>query len=226
MVFIVHFGISDRYGEDMLTPLQCRLGRTALSWTVRDLAKASLVGATTVNRFEAGYPVNTSTMAWIRRALEEAGVVVLDPDGDAGPGVRLRARTDAAGAGEALQSRMAPAARTRTSAKALLAGSGYNPRRGGHAPGDLRDAFAAALDAFAAWKSGEPEPTVELRDEHVPISVLFGLLWNCKDILPGHVFEQVLGLVDRPLAHPMRRTYGAASRCLKQMAEEAHVGAS
>ena len=66
-----------------------------------------------------------------------------------------------------------------------LHGSFYSPARGGHAPGDLRDAFAEAVDAFAAWRDGDAEPRVEVRERPVPISALCGLLWNCRDALPS-----------------------------------------
>jgi hypothetical protein len=51
----------------------------------------------------------------------------------------------------------------RTNSAACALRSSYNARLGGHAPGDLRDAFSA-LDAFQDWEAGTPEPTVKLRD--------------------------------------------------------------
>jgi hypothetical protein len=67
----------------------------------------------------------------------------------------------------------------------ILINSFYNPARGGHAPGDLRDAFGEAVDAFTAWSDGEPEPTVEFRESNVTITALCGYLWNCRDIMPS-----------------------------------------
>jgi hypothetical protein len=55
----------------------------------------------------------------------------------------------------------------RTNSAACALRSSYNARLGGHAPGDLRDAFSA-LDAFQDWEAGTPEPTVKLRDGDVP----------------------------------------------------------
>lgn len=59
----------------------------------------------------------------------------------------------------------------------------------GHAPGHVRDCFCNAIEPFAEWKDGEPEPTVEFEVNHVPhlisISKACGLVWNCTDILPG-----------------------------------------
>jgi hypothetical protein len=66
----------------------------------------------------------------------------------------------------------------------ILTGSLYSPARGGHAPGDVRDAFFAAVEAYDAWEISEPEPTVELRGQRVPISQMCGLLWNCTEPEP------------------------------------------
>src|SRR4051812_9601520 len=67
----------------------------------------------------------------------------------------------------------------------FLNGSFYNPARGGHAPGDVRAAFAAAIEAYDSWEAGEAEPTVELREQQVSISNICGLLWNCTDTMPN-----------------------------------------
>jgi hypothetical protein len=45
-----------------------------------------------------------------------------------------------------------------------LVKSQYNPARGGHAPSDLRDAFLKTVEAVFDWSTGEPEPTVEVRE--------------------------------------------------------------
>ena len=101
--------------------------------------------------------------------------------------------------------------------RAVLTGSYYVPARGGHAPGDIRDAFAEALDAYEDWADGEPEPTVELRDKQVPISAVFGLLWNCSDILPDAMWRQAadLGADESAKSH----TYSAIARWLKPQTE-------
>jgi hypothetical protein len=96
----------------------------------------------------------------------------------------------------------------------ILVGSHYKPGRGGHAPGDLRDAFCAAVDAYQDWDEGEPEPTVEVRDRQLPISQIFGLLWDCKDILPSIVYDQVCAFFRRE-DEPRRQTYAAAARAMK-----------
>lgn len=56
---------------------------------MRDLAKAARISPTTVNQFERGYTAtNHSTLAAIRRAFEDAGIIFIDGNGE-GPGVRL-----------------------------------------------------------------------------------------------------------------------------------------
>jgi hypothetical protein len=77
----------------------------------------------------------------------------------------------------------------------ILVHSCFNPGRGGHAPGDLRDAFADAVEAYAAWPEGGLEPRVELQDQPVPISRVFGLLHNCTDIMPRAIRDEVRDLV-------------------------------
>jgi transcriptional regulator with XRE-family HTH domain len=80
----------------MLTGAQIRAGRALARWTVEDLAKAAKVGLQTVRRAEANDgPVKmlANNEAAIRAALEAAGVIFVDENGE-GPGVRLRKRVD------------------------------------------------------------------------------------------------------------------------------------
>ena len=72
----------------MLTPLQCRLGRTLLNWTVRDLAKAANLSPNTVSKFEnARAEPNPATLTVLRLTFEKNGVEFLNGDS---PGARLR----------------------------------------------------------------------------------------------------------------------------------------
>lgn len=59
----------------MISPTQCKMARTALSWTAKELAERAKLGVATVNRFEAGKgrPI-TSTLEAMQRVLEGAGV--------------------------------------------------------------------------------------------------------------------------------------------------------
>jgi hypothetical protein len=90
----------------------------------------------------------------------------------------------------------------------ILKGSAFQPAKGGHAPGDVREAFCEAVDAFEERQNGAPEPTVELREQQLPISAIFGLLWNCSDILPGTLWSQLEDVAGHDDL-PKRRTYGA-----------------
>jgi DNA-binding transcriptional regulator YiaG len=77
----------------MLTAEQSRAARGLLDWSQNDLAEASNLGHSTIRNFEAGRRVpGINNLVAIRRALEQAGVVIID-EGDAseggGAGVRL-----------------------------------------------------------------------------------------------------------------------------------------
>jgi hypothetical protein len=90
--------------------------------------------------------------------------------------------------------------------------SNYRRRNGGHAPGHVRDTFLRAVDAYLAWESGEPEPTVdfEVRYENRPASIsrACGIVWNCSDVLPSDAVD-TLDMCGIELS---RRTYAAAAR--------------
>jgi len=74
----------------MITPAQCRGARALLNWSQQQLADASKAGVVTIRNFEGGKssPIN-STLEVLRRALESAGVIFVEENGE-GPGVRLR----------------------------------------------------------------------------------------------------------------------------------------
>jgi transcriptional regulator with XRE-family HTH domain len=65
------------------------MARAATGLGVRDLAKAANVSPDTVARLERGEDLKPATVAAIRAALESAGVIFIDQNGE-GPGVRLR----------------------------------------------------------------------------------------------------------------------------------------
>ncbi|SFM06047.1 Helix-turn-helix domain-containing protein [Methylobacterium pseudosasicola] len=69
--------------------VQCKMARTALGLGVRDLAAAAGVSADTVARFERGDALKDRTVAALQAALEAAGVIFIEENGE-GPGVRLR----------------------------------------------------------------------------------------------------------------------------------------
>jgi len=75
-----------------LLPVQCKMARTALDMSVKDLAIAASVSTNTLVRFERGEELKPRTIAAIRSALESAGIVFLDGDyqGAGGPGIRFK----------------------------------------------------------------------------------------------------------------------------------------
>jgi len=78
-----------------VTGAQLRMARAAIKMSVRDLAKLAGVSPNTITRVEADLQANRATIAAIQRALESAGVIFVDQNGE-GPGVRLRKGFDAA----------------------------------------------------------------------------------------------------------------------------------
>ena len=84
-----------------LTPEQCRAARALLDWTRDELAGRAEVSRGTVRGFETGqHALHRSTAAAIRRALEEGGVLLLDPDASGGVGVRRTPSAAAATSGD------------------------------------------------------------------------------------------------------------------------------
>jgi transcriptional regulator with XRE-family HTH domain len=74
-----------------LQPIQCRMARAALDMGVRELAAAAKVSVDTVARFERGEELKERTIDALQRALEAAGIKLIDENGG-GPGVRLAKR--------------------------------------------------------------------------------------------------------------------------------------
>jgi predicted transcriptional regulator len=72
-----------------MTPAQCRMARAALEIGVKELAEKASVSTNTIVRLERGEALRPRTLAAIRAALESAGVIFVEGNGE-GPGVRLR----------------------------------------------------------------------------------------------------------------------------------------
>jgi ribosome-binding protein aMBF1 (putative translation factor) len=69
---------------------QSRAARALIGWSQPELAAAARVGVSTIQNFETGRSVpNPKNMSDIIAALEAAGVIFVDENGD-GPGVRLK----------------------------------------------------------------------------------------------------------------------------------------
>lgn len=62
----------------------------------------------------------------------------------------------------------------------------FNPARGGHAPGELRDAFVEWVDDGCHLDSA-----IEVYWTQRPVRWLLGQLWNCTDTLPSHECEGI-----------------------------------
>jgi hypothetical protein len=81
--------------------------------------------------------------------------------------------------------------------RTVLKHSKFRPAQGGHAPGDVRRAFSAAVDAYAGMTGDDKqEPSVELREQQIPIGRVCGLLWNCSDTMPGWLRYEFGSIVD------------------------------
>ena len=78
-------------GEMHATGSQLRAARGLVDWSQSDLAEAAGVSLPTVKRVERdlGFNVSDETRTKLVRALEVAGVIFVEENGD-GPGVRLR----------------------------------------------------------------------------------------------------------------------------------------
>ncbi len=63
----------------MISPLQCRLARAALNWTIADLAKAARVAPNSISKFENDQgKTHYSTKLAIERACIDAGIIFID----------------------------------------------------------------------------------------------------------------------------------------------------
>ena len=74
----------------MLEGIQVRMGRAAVGWSVRELARNAEVTPNTISRIENGGDALTSTMERLQTAIENAGVIFIVA-AEEGPGVRLKA---------------------------------------------------------------------------------------------------------------------------------------
>ncbi|MBS7536754.1 helix-turn-helix transcriptional regulator [Ancylobacter sonchi] len=75
-----------------ISPDQCRAARAILNMEQNALAAAASVSRGVIIDFEKGRRTpGTNNLAAIRAALETAGVIFIDQNGN-GPGVRLRER--------------------------------------------------------------------------------------------------------------------------------------
>jgi transcriptional regulator with XRE-family HTH domain len=77
-----------------ITPAQLRAARGLISWSQKDLAERSNVARSMIAGFEScKRKPNLANRTGLRRALEAAGVIFVEENGE-GPGVRLRKGND------------------------------------------------------------------------------------------------------------------------------------
>jgi transcriptional regulator with XRE-family HTH domain len=77
----------------MINAAQVRAARALLDISQAELSRRADVGVATVKKFENSTDelrVTVQVLLRIQRALESAGIVFIDQDGQLGPGVRLR----------------------------------------------------------------------------------------------------------------------------------------
>jgi transcriptional regulator with XRE-family HTH domain len=77
-----------------LLPVQSKMARSALNWSVKQLAEAAEVSTNTVVRLERGEELKQRTISHIRATFEAAGIVFIAGhyEGNGGPGVRLQSQ--------------------------------------------------------------------------------------------------------------------------------------
>lgn len=61
-----------------MTPLQCRMARAALRWTVRELAQKAGVMPNTVTNLENGKTTTTMTVSAIEEAILASGLITFE----------------------------------------------------------------------------------------------------------------------------------------------------
>jgi transcriptional regulator with XRE-family HTH domain len=83
----------------MISGLQVKLARTALGWSVRELADRAAVNFNTVSRYENGAGAHSRTVESLERTLVAAGIMFIPEgryEGTGGPGVRFAIGADQA----------------------------------------------------------------------------------------------------------------------------------
>lgn len=73
----------------IVQPIQLKMARAALGLSIIAFAQEAGVSHETIVRFERGEKLKDSTVTNIVRAMERAGIVLLNDDGVCGPGIRV-----------------------------------------------------------------------------------------------------------------------------------------
>lgn len=92
----------------------------------------------------------------------------------------------------------------------------------GHAPIYLHQAFSDAIDAYESWTPDTDEPRVAFEGALVPISLVFGRMRSCTDLLPARVLEDVAALVPEALhaSGDEQVAYADAARIMRAVCVE------
>ena len=81
-----------------------------------------------------------------------------------------------------------------------------------HTPAPVREMFRDAIEVFADWTVGQPEPTVPFENDDITLSRACRLVWACQNPLPGSCMESLAYCDVKPKDH----TYASAGRALLQ----------
>jgi|SRR5262245_15964896 DNA-binding XRE family transcriptional regulator len=91
--FVRELGLPERprTHRAVLTPKQLRAARVMVGWSRAELARNSGVPLPTLDKIEIGKTdPKLTTAGKLRRALEDAGVIFVDPTEEHGPGVIMK----------------------------------------------------------------------------------------------------------------------------------------
>jgi hypothetical protein len=96
----------------------------------------------------------------------------------------------------------------------------------GPVPDRLREAFRAAVWAYADWNPALPEPEVSLGDRNYALSAVCGLVGDFQDRLAEDVFDRLMSYL-REIRYTLLRqklvaepSYAAAGHCFLRLIED------
>ena len=75
-----------------MQPIHLRMARSALNWTVRDLAVRAGINKNTISRYESGKEILSSSLQSLESVLADEGIIFFEDDRAHGTGVGLRKR--------------------------------------------------------------------------------------------------------------------------------------
>jgi hypothetical protein len=79
-------------------------------------------------------------------------------------------------------------------------------------PLPIREMFRDAIEVFADWSVGQPEPTVAYENTDISLARACRLVWTCQNPLPGScVASLTYGGIE-----PKANTYSAAAKAMME----------